>query len=135
MDLITGKPQRMSWQKEVDEINRRREIAQELGGAAATAKRRELGLLNARERIDKLLDPGSFRELGALTGTASYDANFDLKGMLPANTVIGTGKVEGRKVSINADDWTISSAISITPGPAQPLLLPMDSFALVTSQS
>ena len=112
IDLITGKPQRMSWQKEVDEINRRREIAQELGGAAATAKRRELGLLNARERIDKLLDPGSFRELGALTGTASYDANFDLKGVLPANTVIGTGKVEGRKVSINADDWTIRGGSS-----------------------
>jgi acetyl-CoA carboxylase carboxyltransferase component len=102
----------MSWQKEVDEIAKRREFARGLGGSEAIAKQRNAGRLNARERIDKLVDPGSFREIGALTGSATYDENFKLTSVLPANSVIGTAKIEGRSVSINADDWTIRGGSS-----------------------
>ncbi len=102
----------MSWQKEVDEINRRREAARNLGGPDAVARQKKAGRLNVRERIEKLVDPDSFRELGALTGAAVYDDNFELKDITPANTVIGTAKVDGRKVSINGDDWTIRGGSS-----------------------
>ena len=97
----------MSWQKEVDEIQRRREIARGLGGPEAVAKQHAQGRLTVRERIDKLVDPGSFRELGALTGKAVYDADHNLVSVTPANAVIGTGKIDGRRVSIDGDDWTI----------------------------
>jgi len=102
----------MSWQKEVDEINKRREIARGLGGPAAVARQRRSGRLNVRERIDKLLDPGSFRELGALTGASTYDENLELEDVTPANAVIGTGKIGGRKVSVSGDDWTIRGGSS-----------------------
>ena len=102
----------MSWQNEVDEIERRRKIARGLGGPEAIARQHESGRLNVRERIEKLVDPGTFRELGVLTGVAAYDDDFDLEGITPANTVIGTAKIDGRKVSINGDDWTIRGGSS-----------------------
>ncbi|MCE8516866.1 propionyl-CoA carboxylase [Ruegeria pomeroyi] len=102
----------MSWQKEVDEINRRREIAKELGGAEAVKRQHDAGRLTVRERIDMLVDKGSFRELGALTGKATYDKDHNLIDVTPANAVIGTGKIDGRKVSIDGDDWTIRGGSS-----------------------
>lgn len=102
----------MSWQKEVDEIAKRREFARGLGGPEAVAKQRNAGRLNVRERIDKLVDSGSFRELGSLAGSANYDENFDVKSVTPSNSVIGTAKIGDRKVSISGDDWTIRGGSS-----------------------
>lgn len=102
----------MSWQKEVDEINRRKEIAKKLGGAEAVKRQHDAGRLTVRERIDRLVDPGSFKELGALTGKATYDSDHNLVDVVPANAVIGTGRINGRKVSIDGDDWTIRGGSS-----------------------
>jgi len=102
----------MSWQPEVDEIDRRRALAREMGGAEAIAKIHAKGRLSARERIDALLDPDSFREIGALTGAARYDENGNLLDITPANALIGTGNIEGRKVVISADDFSIRGGSS-----------------------
>lgn len=102
----------MSWKKEVDEIAKRREFAEGLGGEAAVRRQHEAGRLTVRERINKLVDPGSFRELGSLTGKASYDDQHNLTNVRPANAVIGTGRIDGRKVSIDGDDWTIRGGSS-----------------------
>lgn len=102
----------MSWQREVDEIARRRAFAEGLGGEEAVRRQREAGRLTVRERIEKLVDPGSFRELRALAGKATYDKDHDLTNVRPANAVIGTGRIEGRKVSIDGDDWTIRGGSS-----------------------
>ena len=102
----------MSWQKEVDEIHRRRAMAKALGGPEAVAKQHAQGRLTVRERIEKLVDPGSFRELGAMTGKAVYDENHNLVSVTPANAVIGTGRIDGRRVSIDGDDWTIRGGSS-----------------------
>lgn len=102
----------MSWQKEVDEINRRREIAKGLGGAEAVKRQHNAGRFTVRERIDMLVDEGSFRELGALTGKATYDEDHNLVDVTPANAVIGTGRIDGRKISIDGDDWTIRGGSS-----------------------
>lgn len=102
----------MSWQKEVDEINRRREIAKGLGGPDAVQRQHNAGRFTVRERIDMLVDEGSFKELGALTGKATYDDDHNLVDVTPANAVIGTGKINGRKVSIDGDDWTIRGGSS-----------------------
>jgi acetyl-CoA carboxylase carboxyltransferase component len=102
----------VSWQEEVDEIARRRSLAEGLGGVDAVARQHAAGRLTVRERIDRLLDPGSFRELGALSGKAVYDAEHNLVSVTPANSVIGTGRVDGRKISVNGDDWTIRGGSS-----------------------
>ena len=102
----------MSWQKEVDEIARRRKFAEDLGGTDAVARQHESGRLTVRERIDMIADPGSFRELGALAGKATYGEDHNLISVRPSNAVIGTAKINGRKVSLNGDDWTIRGGSS-----------------------
>ncbi|WP_293906353.1 carboxyl transferase domain-containing protein [Phenylobacterium sp.] len=69
-------------------------------------RQRSRGKLNCRERIDLLLDPGSFREVGSLAGFASYDADGGVADFTPANHVGGWGQVEGRRVVVCADDFT-----------------------------
>ena len=70
----------MSWKPEADEILRRRALAAQHGGEAAVAKQKQRGRLPVRERIDALVDPGSFRERGGIAGHAekaeSGSANF-----------------------------------------------------------
>ncbi|HTD90974.1 MAG TPA: methylmalonyl-CoA carboxyltransferase, partial [Burkholderiales bacterium] len=54
----------MSWLPEIEEIHRRRKLAEACGGEAAVAKHHAAGKLTVRERIDALLDAKSFREVG-----------------------------------------------------------------------
>ncbi len=86
----------MSWQEDVDELNRRKELAHEMGGKDSIAFHHGRGKLTVRERIEKLQDAGSFREIGVLAGSPTYDGE-NLTGMLPANSEIGTDKLDGRK--------------------------------------
>ena len=58
----------MSWKSEVDGIEERLRRAAELGGAEAVATQRDRDRLTVRERIDRLLDAGSFREQGPNAG-------------------------------------------------------------------
>ena len=102
----------MSWEKEVAEIAQRKAFAKQLGGEAAIAKQHAQGKYTVRERIDLLLDKNTFHEIGALSGKATYGDNHELTGVRPANAVIGTGLIEGRKVSIDGDDWTIRGGSS-----------------------
>ncbi len=97
----------MVWQPEVEEIARRRAIAQELGGAESVARHHAEGRLTIRERLDLLLDPGSFRELGVLAGATEYDDEGRLASMRPSNAVAGTGLIEGRPVVAGGEDYTI----------------------------
>ena len=86
----------MSWQPEVDEIKRRIELAKQMGGEANVARQHANGRLTVRERIERLLDPESFHETGALAGKAAY-INGELIEFLPANFVFGTGRVDERQ--------------------------------------
>ena len=105
----------MSWQKEVDEIARRRKFAEDLGGADAVARQHAAGRMTVRERIAKIGDPGSFREIGAMAGKATYDKDHNLVSVRPSNAVIGTIKIGGGKVSIDGGDWTIRGGSSQAP--------------------
>ncbi len=102
----------MSWKLEVDEINRRKELAKKMGGAEAIERHHHAGKLTARERIDKLLDHASFKEIGALTGTAKYDTHGNLIEFIPANTIIGSGRVNNRRVVVSAEDFTVRGGSS-----------------------
>nr|MBF0685640.1 propionyl-CoA carboxylase [Pseudomonas sp.] len=102
----------MSWQQEVDEINRRKTFAYEQGGVDAVRRQHDQGRLSARERIERFVDPGSWREFGVLAGKGEYDEDWNLKKFRPANAVIGTARIDGRKVSLSADDFTIRGGSS-----------------------
>ena len=69
-------------------------------------RQRRRGKLSCRERIDLLLDPDTFREVGSLAGFADYDDEGRVSGFTPANHVGGWGKVQGRTVVVCADDFT-----------------------------
>jgi acetyl-CoA carboxylase carboxyltransferase component len=67
-----------------------------MGGEERLAKHRAAGKLDARARVDALVDPGTFRELGTLVG-----------GEVPADGVVaGSGLVDGRPVMVGAEDFT-----------------------------
>ena len=69
-------------------------------------RQRSRGKLTCRERIDLLLDPGSFREVGSVAGFASYDEDGRVLDFTPANHVGGYGKIAARPVIVCADDFT-----------------------------
>ncbi len=78
-----------------------------MGGPEKIRRQHDAGRLTVRERIAALLDEGSFREIGALAGSASYDEAGGLAGFTPANFVTGTGRLDGRKVVVGGDDFTV----------------------------
>ncbi len=98
----------MSWQKEADELARKRALAREQGGAEAVARQHGKGRLTIRERIVAMLDEGSFRELGAAAGEAQRDEEGTLTGFAPANFVLGFGKVQGRRCVVGGEDFTLA---------------------------
>jgi acetyl/propionyl-CoA carboxylase alpha subunit/acetyl-CoA carboxylase carboxyltransferase component len=69
-------------------------------------RQRSRGKLTCRERIDLLLDDGSFREVGSVAGFASYDEEGRVAAFTPANHVGGWGKIDGRTAIVCADDFT-----------------------------
>ena len=81
----------MSWEKEIEELRDRQALARELGGPERVKRHKDGGKLTVRERIDQLLDPGSFREIGSVAGKASYDEAGNIAGFMPANLVMGRG--------------------------------------------
>ena len=97
----------MSWENEVREIERRRHLAQQQGGAEGIAKQHAKGRLTIRERIDGLLDSGTFAEQGKATAIPDYDENDDLAGYVPANYVVGFGRIEGRRIVVGGEDFTL----------------------------
>ena len=97
----------MNWKPELDDLARREAFAREMGGVDKVKRQRDHGRLTVRERIDGLLDHKSFHEVGAISGTAEYDEQGELKGLTPANCVFGRGKIDGRTVVVVGDDFTV----------------------------
>jgi acetyl-CoA carboxylase carboxyltransferase component len=92
-----------------DELDLRRSQARAMGGEAKLAKRRARGMLDARERIDRFVDAGSFTESGLLA-TSVVQAD---RSTTPADgKVTGYGKVDGRTVAIVSNDFTVRGASS-----------------------
>ena len=107
----------MSWKKEVEEIIKRRKLAEEMGGVESVKRHHNAGKLTVRERVTELLDKGSFREIGALTGAGKYDARGNLADFTPANVVIGNGKINQRRVVVSGEDFTIRAGSSEATSP------------------
>src|SRR6201994_3668543 len=93
------------WQETLDDLDRRRQHTRAMGGPERLDKHRNKGKLDARARIDHLLDSGTFREIGTLVG-----------GDIAADGIIvGSGLINGSPVMLGAEDFT-TMAGSIGPG-------------------
>jgi acetyl-CoA carboxylase carboxyltransferase component len=97
----------MGWDEDIEELRRREALAREMGGADKVKRQHDGGKLTVRERIERLLDPGSFHEIGAIAGRAQYGGDGKLDNFMPANFVLGRGRVEGRPVVVGGDDFTV----------------------------
>src|SRR5947209_12467590 len=95
------------WHAELEERARRQALAAQMGGEERVARQHANGRLTVRERITRLLDEGSFREIGGLTGSATYDDGGELKDFVPTNFVTGEGRLDGRRVVVAGDDFTV----------------------------
>jgi acetyl-CoA carboxylase carboxyltransferase component len=109
----------MVWQAEVSEIERRRRIARGLTDENGSAPPRADGRLSVRDRIDRLLDAGSFREMGVLAASVEEDADGAITRITPSNSVMGTGRIEGRPVVVGGEDFTIRGGASDGGGSAK----------------
>lgn len=99
-----------SWASMLDDVRTLQGLAaQRLAPGSddpGVVRQRSRGKLTCRERIDLLLDPGSFREVGSIAGFASYDDEGRIAEFTPANHVGGWGRVDGRTAVVCADDFT-----------------------------
>ncbi|MGY9074682.1 MAG: carboxyl transferase domain-containing protein [Acidimicrobiales bacterium] len=99
-----------TWAAVLGEVAQLRSLADERLAPGSeepgVVRQRGRGKLNCRERIEMLLDDGSFREVGSLAGFASYDEDGAVAAFTPANHVGGQGHLELRPVIVCADDFT-----------------------------
>ena len=101
----------MVWQPEIDELKHRKELAEQMGGPEGIERQHSRGKLTVRERIDALVDPGSFQEIGGLAGSATYEGD-RLTAFTPANSVLGLCTLNGRKVVLSGGDFTVRGGAS-----------------------
>ena len=94
----------MTWEPELEELRRRAELAARMGGTERVQRQHASGRLTVRERVERLFDVDSFHETGALAGWGTYDEG-ELVDFLPANVVIGRGRVDGRGADRQADHF------------------------------
>lgn len=112
MDKTSKSEEASPWAAEMEELRFRRERAAGLGGPEAVEFQHGRGKNTVRERIDMLVDAGSFRELGTLAGKGKYDENGRMLDFTPSNAVMGLGRVGGRKMVVSGDDFTIRAGSS-----------------------
>jgi len=94
----------MDLEKLLQQLRSKRRRALQMGGPDKVHKQHLKGRLTARERIDKLLDKGSFFEMGLL----AHSAVPDMAEKTPADGVIcGYGRINGRRVAVIANDFTV----------------------------
>lgn len=97
----------MTWEPELDELRRRETLAAAMGGEESVARQRGRGKLTVRDRIALLVDEGTWRETGMIAGRGSYGEDGTLGDLTPTNFVVGQGRVDGRPVVVQGDDFTV----------------------------
>lgn len=99
----------MAFEHMLHELHTRRESALAMGGPEKLAKRRAEGVLNARERLDYLLDAGSFVE----SGLFATSVHKEVRHKTPADgKLAGVGRIDGRPVALVSNDFTTLGASS-----------------------
>src|ERR687888_1692764 len=97
----------MSMQEKLDLLERRRAESELGGGAARLAAQHAKGKLSARERLDVLLDEGSFVEFDRFVTHRSTDFGLDRQRIFGDGVVTGYGRIDGRLVYVFSQDFTV----------------------------
>ena len=98
----------MAWEQAIDDMKYVRGLAAELGGPDRVKRQHSGGRYTIRERIEKMVDPGSFLEAGPMVGAAEFDDEGNMMEFTPGAYVMGLAEIDGRPVAIGGDDFTIS---------------------------
>ena len=106
----------LNWDKEIAEIHQRRALAKGHGGTDAVARHHAKGRMTLRERIDGLIDPGSFKESGMGAGGAERDEQGILTGFTPSNFILGFAEVDQRPIIVGGEDFTIGGGSPTVAG-------------------
>ena len=93
-----------------------------MGGPDKVKRQHDQGRLTVRERIDGVVDAGSFHEIGAVAGLGEYDEQGELKHVTPANCVFGRARIDGRTVVVVGDDFTVRGGSADASIAAKPLM-------------
>lgn len=108
-----------------DELKKRHAEAEKGGGAERVSKQHSAGKLTARERIGKLLDPGSFTEIDKFVVNRSPSLAQEKNKFYGDGVVTGTGTIDGRRVCVFAQDFTVYGG-SLASAHAQKIVKVMD---------
>lgn len=98
---------RPSMKEKIAELREKNAQALLGGGASRIESQHKKGKLTARERLQLLLDEGSFQEIGALVTHRSHDFNLDQETYLGDGVVTGYGNIQGRLVYVFSQDFTV----------------------------
>jgi acetyl-CoA carboxylase carboxyltransferase component len=99
----------MKFKDQIEEYKQRTEKAMSMGGEEKLQKRKDAKIMNARERVDYLLDENSFLESGRFTTSTRAD----MKHKTPADgKIAGFGRIDQRDVGIVSNDFTVAGASS-----------------------
>src|SRR5215211_1331929 len=96
-----------TYAEKLAQLQELREAAIHSASEKAVAKQHERGKLTARERIDKLLDPGSFEEVDTFVRHRTFDFDMLKKRPWADAVVTGHGKIDGRPVCVFSQDFTV----------------------------
>src|SRR5438270_9691263 len=97
----------MGLEEKVTELKRRDQLAQEGGGAERRAREHKQGKMSARERIEFLLDEGTFEETDKLVTHRCADFGMQEQKYYGDGFITGYGRIEGRLVFVFAQDFTV----------------------------
>jgi propionyl-CoA carboxylase beta chain len=90
-----------------EELLRRRKALRQGGGPQAIERQHAKGKLTARERIERLLDPDSFQEIDPYVTHRHSAFGLDQKRFPGDSAVVGFGQIDGRRVAVAAQDFTV----------------------------
>jgi propionyl-CoA carboxylase beta chain len=115
----------MSIQERLEDLRRRKEQAALGGGARRIEAQHQRGKMTARERLNLLLDPGTFEEFDSLVLHDATDFGVDQQRFPGDSVVTGYGRVEGRQVCVFSQDFTVIGG-SVSEVAAQKICKIMD---------
>ncbi len=97
----------MTLNPKIEQLRAMREKSKAGGGAERIQRQHDAGRNTARERLDLLLDPGSFREIDAFVTHRSHDFGLENQEFLGDSVVTGWGTINGRLVYVYSQDFTV----------------------------
>ena len=115
----------MRLEQKLAELKKRDQLAEEGGGAQRRERQHKEGKMSARERVEFLLDEGTFEETDKLVTHRSHDFGMEDQKFYGDGFITGYGRVEGRLVFVFAQDFTVFGG-SLSETNAQKIVKIMD---------